>query len=107
MKKGIIISLLVGVVILVGFSAIHADEPNEIRIGACESATGMFSGFATGGIFGMKTAVADINKQGGIYIEKYKKKLQNDLESIEIRLSVSEGDIRRDTTIVRMKVFQI
>jgi len=49
--------------------------PEEILIGSSESATGMFSGFAAGGIFGMKVAVDDINKQGGIYVKEYGRKL--------------------------------
>jgi len=37
--------------------------------------TGMFSGFGTGGVFGMQAAVEDINNLGGVYVEEYGRKL--------------------------------
>ncbi len=52
-----------------------APSEQEIRIGACESATGMFSGFSAGGRFGLKAAVDDVNKLGGVYLKEYGRKL--------------------------------
>ena len=48
--------------------------PTEIRIGDTVSFTGIYAGFGVNA-FGVKAAVEDINKQGGIYVEEYGKKL--------------------------------
>jgi len=104
MKKLFIIPLLVAITISAGLAAVHAEEPKEIRIGACESATGMFSGFATGGIFGMKTAVRDINKQGGIFIKKYNKKLPVKMVLVDNQSDPAKAGTLASDLILRDKV---
>lgn len=42
------------------------NAPDEIKIGVIQSQTGMYAGFGTGGVFGIKAAAEDINKLGGI-----------------------------------------
>ena len=37
--------------------------------------TGMFAAFGEGGVFGLRAAVDDINKQGGVYVEEYGTKI--------------------------------
>jgi len=49
--------------------------PEEILIGNVESATGMFSAFSEGSLFGARVAVEDINEQGGVYVEEYGRQL--------------------------------
>jgi len=78
MKKIVLVPLLivlVGALIFGGCAKPAPPVPTEIRIGACESVTGMFSGFAGGAVFGLKAAVDDINKLGGVYVEEYGRKL--------------------------------
>ena len=63
-------ALLVSVVIL-GFGALISagcgkKGPAEIRVGVVQAQTGMFAGFGQGGVFGVRAAVDDINKQGGV-----------------------------------------
>ena len=48
--------------------------PKEIRIGDIVSYTGPYAGFGFNA-FGVEAAFEDINKQGGIYIKEYDKKL--------------------------------
>jgi ABC-type branched-subunit amino acid transport system substrate-binding protein len=50
-------------------------KPKEIVFGATISLTGPAAGFGEGGVFGLKAAVEDINKLGGIYIKEYDAKL--------------------------------
>lgn len=38
----------------------------EIKIGVIQAQTGMYAGFGTGGVFGIKAAAEDINKLGGV-----------------------------------------
>jgi branched-chain amino acid transport system substrate-binding protein len=54
------------VFLLAGCGTQKAD--NEIRIGVVQAQTGMYAGFGQGAIFGMKAAVDDINKQGGVRV---------------------------------------
>ena len=42
--------------------------PSEIRIGSCQPQTGMYAAFGQGGSFGVKAAVEDINKLGGVLV---------------------------------------
>ena len=49
--------------------------PQEIVIGATNSLTGNLSGFGQGMSFAHQSAVEDINKQGGIFIKEYNRKL--------------------------------
>ena len=50
-------------------------QPKEIVFGATLSLTGPGAGFGEGGAFGLKAAVEDINKQGGISVKEYNAKL--------------------------------
>jgi len=40
----------------------------EIKIGFVQAQTGMFASFGKGGLFGVKAAIEDINKQGGVKV---------------------------------------
>ncbi len=69
MKK---ISLIV--LCLIGLYVLHVGGCNakksfsEIRVGVIQAQTGMYAGFGQGAIFGLKVAVDDINKQGGVKV---------------------------------------
>ncbi len=68
MKKVCLISavlLLVGIVVV---ACSKEKAPSEIRVGVIQAQTGMFGGFGQGGVFGIKAAVDDINKQGGVNV---------------------------------------
>lgn len=81
-KRIIIISslmVMVSILILGGgsklvVSTLAKDIPKEIRIGDAVSYTGMYATFGINK-FGVEAAVEDINKQGGIYVKEYGKKL--------------------------------
>jgi branched-chain amino acid transport system substrate-binding protein len=64
------LTLMIGVLIFVGCSKQKA--PAEIRVGCVQAQTGMFAAFGQGGVFGVKAAVDDINKQGGVNVGKIK-----------------------------------
>ena len=104
MKRYLLILLTVFLTIVLFVGVGYADDPKEIRIGACESATGMFSGFATGGIFGMKAAVADINKQGGIFVRKYNRKLPVRLIVVDNQSDPAKAGTLATNLILRDKV---
>jgi branched-chain amino acid transport system substrate-binding protein len=67
MKKLFLISVVlvtIGTLILVGCG--RQKPAAEIRVGVVQAQTGMFAAFGQGGVFGIKAAVDDINKQGGV-----------------------------------------
>lgn len=68
MKKLLLISLVVALVSGLIFGGCKAAPagPEEVRLGTSAPMTGMFGGFGEGNIFGMKAAVEDINKLGGL-----------------------------------------
>jgi ABC-type branched-subunit amino acid transport system substrate-binding protein len=57
--------------------SVHAADqgPKEILIGINAPLTGMHAGFGEGNVYGEKAAVEDINKQGGILIKEYGRKI--------------------------------
>jgi branched-chain amino acid transport system substrate-binding protein len=57
--------------------------PKTIRVGALDSLTGMFAGFGQGASFGAKAAVEDINKQGGVYVKEFGRKIPLELISYD------------------------
>ncbi len=64
-----------------------SSPPNTIRVGAAVSFTGRF---ASGGLeskFGYEQAAADINKEGGVYVKEFNKKIP-----IELIIEDDESD---------------
>jgi len=69
MKRALVVSLVIvgfGALILTGCS--KEKQAAEIKVGVVQAQTGMFAGFGQGGIFGIKAAVDDVNKQGGVSV---------------------------------------
>jgi len=62
----VLVSILVFALILPGCAKKKA--PAEIRVGVVQAQTGMFAGFGVGDVFGIKAAVDDINKEGGVKV---------------------------------------
>ena len=66
---------LVTILIVGGCAKPAPSGPQEILIGVCGPLTGVHAGFGEGNIWGEKAAAEDINKQGGIYVAEYGRKL--------------------------------
>jgi len=86
MKKSLFFTLWLALAAVFLFTtsgkAAEAD-PTEIRIGCNAPLTGMFAGFGTGGAWGVKAAVEDINKLGGVSVKKLGKKLPVKLFTVD------------------------
>jgi branched-chain amino acid transport system substrate-binding protein len=81
--------VLVGALILGGGAKSALSEsgpkiPKEIRLGDTVSYTGPYAAFGINS-FGVKAAVEDINKQGGIYIKEYGTKLPVKWISVDVQ----------------------
>ena len=104
MKRISFISLALLFSIFLAMGMANAADPKEIRVGACESATGMFAGFSAGGMFGLKVAVEDINKQGGVFVKKYNRKLPVKLILVDNQSDPAKAGTLASNLILRDKV---
>lgn len=104
MKKYISFPLAALLSIVLIFGVCYAGGPKEILIGACEPATGVFSGFATGGIFGEKAAVEDINRLGGVYVKEYGRRLPVKLIVVNNESNPAKAGTLAESLILRDKV---
>jgi ABC-type branched-subunit amino acid transport system substrate-binding protein len=109
MKKYLFIPLMIVLATtfalgIYGESSRAQAAPKEIRVGVCTGLTGHFAGFGVGGDFGIKAAVEDINKQGGVYVRAYGKKLPIKVSVVDNESDETKaGSLARDL-ILRDKV---
>ena len=69
MKKLLVIPLIIaGISVLVLSGCSKEKKAAQINVGVVQAQTGMFAAFGQGGVFGVKAAVEDINKQGGVKV---------------------------------------
>lgn len=76
----------------------------EIRVGVNAALTGMFSGMGQGGSFGMKAAVEDINKQGGVNVKEAGRKLPVTLMVRDNESDPAKSGTLEEELILRDKV---
>jgi len=74
-KMLLILTGILCLIVLLTPACAKPSAPEEIIVGGPASLTGMFAGFGQGQAFGLQAAVDDINKEGGVYVEEYGKKL--------------------------------
>jgi ABC-type branched-subunit amino acid transport system substrate-binding protein len=60
------VPVLISALILAGCGG--KKEPAEIRVGVVQAQTGMFAAFGQGAVFGIKAAVDDLNREGGVKV---------------------------------------
>lgn len=109
MKTNRLLSSMVAVLTVLVFGVCGqvvnaADAPDNIPVGVCVSLTGHFAGFGGGGLFGIKAAVGDINKQGGVFVKKYGKKLPLKLIVVDNESDESKAGTLAQDIILRDKV---
>ncbi|MFH0786175.1 MAG: amino acid ABC transporter substrate-binding protein [Pseudomonadota bacterium] len=95
-KKVLVLSILSITMVLFSISATFGEVPKSIKIGGAVSLTGKF---ASGGIeskFGYEQAVADINKNGGVFVKQFNKKIP-----LELILEDDESDPTK--TVARLE----
>lgn len=90
--------------VAIGCPAPALTGPEEIRIGAPTPLTGMFAGIGQGHSFGIRAAVEDINKQGGVYVEEYGRKLPVKLIIVDNESDMLKSGSLTEDLILRDKV---
>jgi branched-chain amino acid transport system substrate-binding protein len=78
--------------------------PAEILVGCSASVTGMYAGMADGGAFGQRAAVDDINKQGGVYVKDYDRKLPIRLIVVNNESDPIKAGVLAEDLVLREKV---
>ncbi len=107
MKKLLLIPLLivvVGALIFGGCAKPAAPVEKEIRVGSPVSLTGMYAAFGEGGTFGVRAAVEDINKLGGVYVEEYGTKLPIKLIVVDAESDPLKAGTLAEDLVLRDKV---
>uniref|UniRef100_A0A7C2NYE5 Leucine-binding protein domain-containing protein n=1 Tax=candidate division WOR-3 bacterium TaxID=2052148 RepID=A0A7C2NYE5_UNCW3 len=78
--------------------------PEAIMVGAPLPLTGMYAGFGEGALFGIKAAVDDINKLGGVYVKEYGKRIPIKLIVVNNESDPMKGGSLAEDLIVRSRV---
>lgn len=106
MKRFSIFFGVLGTIFLffVPFLYSESKVPSEILIGAPAPLTGMYGGFGEGAVFGMKAAVDDINKEGGVFVKEFNKKIKMKLIVVNTESDPAKAGSLAESLIVRDKV---
>lgn len=109
MKANRLLATMVVVLTLLMFAGFGqvvsaADDPKDIPVGVCCALTGHFAGFGQGGLFGIKAAVEDINKLGGVFVKEYGKKLPIRLVVVDHESDETKAGTLAQDVILRDKV---
>ncbi len=103
MKKVLVTStVLMGIAVLVLSGCTGKKSPPEIKVGVVQALTGMFAGFGQGGVFGLKAAADDINRQGGVNVGG--KKLPIKLDVVDDESDPNKAGSLAENLIVQNKV---
>jgi ABC-type branched-subunit amino acid transport system substrate-binding protein len=81
----------------------ESKTPKEILLGDVLSFTGPYAAFGQG-IFGTEAAIEDINKQGGVYVKEYGKKIPVRLITRDIQSDMNKVAPLAEDLILRKKV---
>jgi len=104
MKKGLL--LIINVVCLCLFFTLTwaADPPKTIKIGGVYSLTGADSSVGKQVETGYTMAIEDINKDGGVFVKAFNKKIPLELVALDMEASAEKAVSRTETLISSHKV---
>ena len=105
MKRLFTVSLAIMLTFSLFVAASDAKKaPKEIKLGCVLSATGMFAGYGQGTMFGVKAAVVDLNKEGGVFVKEYGKKIPIKLIIVDRESDVIKARSLSEHLAIRDKV---
>jgi len=109
MKRFLLIPLAIVLVTALIFGGCKpaVEAPKEILVGESAALTGHLAAVGQGGHFGLTTAVDDINKLGGVYVEEYGKKLPIKLITADSESDPIKAGTLAEDLILRDKVHVI
>jgi branched-chain amino acid transport system substrate-binding protein len=97
-------SLFLLAVCLIPLSGVSAAERTEIRVGAVNSLTGMNVMTGSDQKWAYEQAVADINKEGGVYVKELDKKLPMKLIFADDKSTAADGAAAMESLIKLQKI---
>ena len=83
-------------------AAAKSEKAAQIHVGVVQAQTGMYAAFGQGGVFGIKAAVEDINKQGGVKVGD--NKMQIKLTVVDSESDPNKAGSLAESLIVQDKV---
>jgi branched-chain amino acid transport system substrate-binding protein len=104
MKKFMVISLMIVLACALMVSGCKKGAKEEIRVGVPAPLTGMYAGFGEGYVFGIKAAVDDINKDGGVSVKESGRKLPIKLVIVNTESDPQKGGTLAESMIANDKV---
>jgi ABC-type branched-subunit amino acid transport system substrate-binding protein len=104
MKKVMVVLFMIVLASALIFSGCKKGPKEEIRVGVPAPLTGMYAGFGQGGVFGMKAAVDDINKDGGVFVKESNRKLPIRLIIVNTESDPQKAGTLAESLIVTDKV---
>ena len=119
MKKSLLVSLIILVMlglILAGCSSTtsptgqssspppSASGPQQIVLGSVLPLTGNLAGFGEGGAFGVKAAVDDINKAGGVFVKEYNRQITVKLVQVDDQSDPIKSGTLAESLVLQDKV---
>jgi len=109
MKRFLLIPLAIILVTALIFGGCKpaAEVPEEIRIGCTTALTGPLAGAGIGSSFGVLAATEDINKEGGIYLDGYGKKLPVKLILVDTESAPIKAGTLAEDLILRDEVHAV
>ncbi len=99
-----VLVVALAVVLFVVFRPSRPTAPTEILIGVPAPLTGIYAGFGEGFTFGMQAAVDDINRQGGVQVRQYGRKIPLRLVVVNTESDPAKAGALAEDLIVRSKV---
>jgi branched-chain amino acid transport system substrate-binding protein len=84
--------------------ATSSSGAQEIVLGSVLPLTGNLAGFGEGGAFGVKTAVEDINKAGGVFVKEYNRKLPVRLIQLDDQSDALKSGTLAESLVLKDKV---
>lgn len=102
MRKGVLFALVVLLAGMPAFTGCGKKGATEIKVGVVQAQTGMYAAFGQGGVFGIKAAVDDVNKQGGVKVGD--KKLPIKLVIVDNESDPNKAGSLAESLIVQDKV---
>jgi ABC-type branched-subunit amino acid transport system substrate-binding protein len=97
--------LIIGLILdELSIAQISQKGPEKILIGSPASLTGMYAGFGQGQSWGAKAAVTDINKQGGVFVKEYGRKIPLEIIFLNTESDPGKAGALAEQLVVSHKV---
>lgn len=107
MKRGILISFItifmISTEVLLNWAEAQKG-PEKIIIGSPASLTGMYAGFGQGQSWGAKAAIIDINKQGGVFVKEFGRKIPLEIVFVNTESDPGKAGALAEQLVVSHKV---